>query len=282
MEKLMKKKPVFVLLAAVALILCALAVCLAEPVSISELLEEYDSVEPFVHGYACIGKGGLYGLINDGYELVVPVEYDCIRTFDIIEYYTDYGFCEVDLPSGMGAFDIIDRKLVVPCEYGAVYSEECEAGAYFIGRRYPSVEMNDGWWELCDYDIYDINGKLVYQTTAFDVRISDYYAGNIREVVSSEETGKEEVIIKEIPHNAGNPKKTVREEAGLVYPAATETALREAHDEIYVFYENKYYIAVDGGKACFIGTDGNVVENTKISSFEYEWDDAIRVNGKVY
>ena len=251
--------------------------------SISTLLEEYDSVEPFVHRYACVGKDGRYGLINDGYELVVPVEYDCIRTFDIIQYYTDYGFCEVDLPSGTGVFDIIDRKLVVPCEYRAVYYEECDAGAYFIGQRYTSVEMNDGWWELSDYDVYDMNGKLVYHTTAFDVSISDYYAGNLREVVSSEEPGNEEIIIKEIPCNAGNTKKTIsEEEAWPVYSGETETALREAHDEIYVFCENKYYIAVDGGKACFIDIDGNMVENTKISSFEYEWGDAILVNGKVY
>ena len=279
----MKKLKVIILLIVVIAPLFAAMPCgSADPVGIFAQLEEYDSVEPFVHGYACVGKDGLYGLINDGYELIVPVEYDCIRTFDIMEYYTDYGFCEVDLQSGTGAFDIIDRKLVVPCEYGAVYYEECEAGAYFIGRRYPSAEMNDGWWELCDYDIYDINGTLIYQTTAYDVRISDYYAGNIREVVSSEETGKEEIIIKEIPRNAGNTKKTVREKDA--YPLdiyETEEALREAHDEIYVFCEHQYYIAVDDGKACFIGIDGNVVENTKISSFEYDWE-AIRVNGKVY
>ncbi len=279
----MKKLKVIILLIVVIAPLFAAMPCgSADPVGIFAQLEEYDSVEPFVHGYACVGKDGRYGLINDGYELVVPVEYDCIRTFDIIEYYTDYSFCEVDLPSGTGAFDIIDRKLVVPCEYGAVYYEECEAGAYFIGRRYPSAEMNDGWWELCDYDIYDINGTLIYQTTAYDVRISDYYAGNIREVVSSEETGKEEIIIKEIPRNAGNTKKTVREKNA--YPLdiyETEEALREAHDEVYVFCEHQYYIAVDDGKACFIGIDGNVVENTKISFFEYDWE-AIRVNGKVY
>ncbi|MBR7041818.1 MAG: hypothetical protein IKI24_08315 [Clostridia bacterium] len=279
----MKKLKVIILLIVVIAPLFATMPCgSADPVGIFAQLEEYDSVEPFVHGYACVGKNGLYGLINDGYELVVPAEYDCIRTFDIMEYYTDDGFCEVDLPSGTGAFDIIDRKLVVPCEYGTVYYEECEAGAYFIGRRYPSAEMNDGWWELCDYDIYDINGQLVYQTTAFDVRISDYYAGNIREVVSSEEPGNEEIIIKEIPRNAGNTKKSVREKDA--YPLdiyETEEALRKAHDEIYVFCEHQYYIAIDDGKACFVDIDGNVVENTKISSFEYDWE-AIRVNGKVY
>jgi hypothetical protein len=279
----MKKLRVIILLIVVIAPLFAAMPCgSADSVGMFAQLEDYDSVEPFVHGYACVGKNGLYGLIDDRYELVVPVEYDCIRTFDIIEYYTDYGFCEVDLPSGTGAFDIIDRKLVVPCEYGAVYYEECEAGAYFIGRRYPSAEMNDGWWELCDYDIYDINGTLIYQTTAFDVRISDYNAGNIREVVSSEETGNEEIIIKEIPRNAGNTKKSVREKDA--YPLdiyETEEALRKAHDEIYVFCEHQYYIAIDDGKACFVDIDGNVVENTKISFFEYDWE-AIRVNGKVY
>ena len=125
----MKKLKIIILLIVVIAPLFAAMPCgSADPVGIFAQLEEYDSVEPFVHGYACVGKNGLYGLINDGYELVVPVEYDCIRTFDILKQKADDEAKRKRLSSLTNKIKALDERLAYSnvSAFVASYNESAE------------------------------------------------------------------------------------------------------------------------------------------------------------
>lgn len=243
---------------------------------------DYDSVEPYIHGYACVGKNGLFGLVNEECDVVVPIEYICVITFDSATVYTDYGYCEVADEDGTGVYTITESKLLIPCKYDAVFYEETETGAYFIGQKYPLENRNDGWWELYDFDIYDADGNLQYQTKAYYVRFSNDYPGFIEERIESEGTWLGESRFIEIQPNTGNKRKHFQEDAKeYVYTNEKEQVLINAYDELFIYYPDTYYIVVKDGVCSFVDIDGNELEKTKINNFEYEWE-AIRINGKVY
>ncbi len=264
-----------------AALLLALAMCLSISAMGEDGLMNYDAIEPYIHGYACVGENGLFGLINEECDVVIPLVYKCVRTFDYVTIYTDYGYCEVTDDYGTGIYVIEESKLLIPCKYDAVFYEATGTGTYFIGQKYPLVEENDGWWELYDFDVYDIDGNLQYQTKAYYVRFSNDYPGSIEELVKNESTGLDETQFHEIQPNTGNRIKYVCDEKAYVYTKDKERALRKAYDDVFIYYPYKYFIVLKDGIGSFVDIDGNELEKTKINDFEYEWE-AIRINGKVY
>lgn len=251
-------------------------------------VSQYDSVEPFINGYACVEKNEVCGLVNEENQLIVPVMYDFVKTFDSLSVYTDLGYCKVGLESGTGVYNVVEQKLLIPCNYDAVYYKELPTGTYFIMQKYPLIEVNDGWWELYDFDIYDTDGNLVYRTTAFYIDTID---GCLEECVLCDETASYDILkggaetylrAIELPYNSGNKYKTAAEyEYEYTYSYDKEKALREAHDEIYIYWGSIFYIAVDDDTAYYVDIDGNAIEYTKINGFENDWE-AIKVNGKIF
>ena len=101
--------------------------------------KDYDSVEPFVNGYAVVCKNDAYGLIDEDWNEIIPPQGWFIETFNHWDddfVYTDYGFCILCAGDYYGVYDIEKGELVLSDYYQGIKFHRFHGDLYALAYKY--------------------------------------------------------------------------------------------------------------------------------------------------
>ena len=162
--------------------------------------QEYDEVRDFNHGYACVRIGNKWGVVNENFELVVPLKYEKIwDLWGINPKQTT----TAAVRNGQLGFVNMQGKEVTEFKYRAIRGIELHTpNIYFFVYQWNGpevyVDMNGVEYSSEHEAAYGIKGlKHKTETTVAPYRVGDYYHenGNMGVVFEVDATGNHGKIV---------------------------------------------------------------------------------------
>lgn len=266
--------------------------------------KDYDSVEPFVNGYAVVCKNDTYGLIDEEWNEIIRPQGWFIETFDHWDddfVYTDYGFCILCTGDYYSVYDIGRGEVILEDYYQGIEFHRFRGNLYALAYKYevlPDLPFYDYTEENTPLiDVYrlsktttpvlilsqkatrcdcDDNSDAILFNTALDGRTYCAYDHTGKLLFSGFESQDSELYrsfhFSYLVTKDSNSNWVIVDDTGMI-------VLRGNYDYLYEIEENGLIAFRDSGLYGFINLHGEVVVPAEYEKlYNFYNDQAIAVS----